>query len=73
MGIVTGFTLTSIMTHYRNWRWSFYMQAMGMVPCALGFLMTPNKYLDIEETVRTKSNCTQIVEQKLKKDSDLQF
>ena len=67
VGVVSGFTLTSVMTAYLNWHWSFYIQAAGIVPCALAFAVLPSKYLDIEETVRLRKKCAQIVEQKLYK------
>ena len=67
LGVVLGFTLTSIMTHYHTWRWSFYIQGIAIVPCALGFLIMPSKYFEIKSTVRFKKKCAHIIEKKLYK------
>lgn len=69
LGIVGGFTLTSFMVAdpIDNWRWSFYIQGMCLSPCILVFLFMPNKYLDIEQTVKTKNKCAQAISQKLYK------
>lgn len=65
VGVVIGFTLTSFMNHYANWRYSFYVQAFCLVPCVLAFMFTKRKYLDIEEAVKYKHKCQHIVQKKL--------
>lgn len=67
LGVVGGFTMTSIFTAFKTWRWSFYVQGLCMVPCAITFCLTPAKYLDIEGTVRFRKRCAHIVQQKLYK------
>jgi MFS family permease len=67
VGVVSGFTLTSIMVTYQNWRWSFYIQALGILPCAVAFLLTPTQYLDIERTINVRKKCAHIIQQKLYK------
>jgi len=72
LGVVGGFTLTSFMVGYANWRWSFYIQAACIVPCAIFLILTPAKYLDVEETVRVRKQCAQAVQQKLYKSLNTQ-
>lgn len=65
VGVVIGFTLTSFMNHYANWRYSFYVQAFFLVPCVLAFVFTKQKYLDIEAAVKYRKKCQHIVQKKL--------
>lgn len=51
VGVVMGYTLTFYMIKHLTWEWSFYIQAMAIIPCSLCILITPNKYIDIEYTV----------------------
>ena len=57
LGLVLGFALTSIMKSIYNWRFSFYLQAAGLVPCVIAFFLIPKKYLDIESASRYKIKC----------------
>ena len=69
LGIVGGFTMTSYMVSppINNWKWSFYVQGMCLIPCFTAFLLTPRKYLDIEGTVKIKNKCARVISQKLYK------
>ena len=67
LGIVLGYSLTSVMTQVRNWRWSFYVQALGLLPCALALILLPRRFVDVESASKVKSRCVQRVERKLTK------
>lgn len=68
LGIVLGFSVTSMMLAYvDSWRWSFILQGLTLVPLALLYLFYPIKYLNIEKSVRWKNKCKLVVEQKLYK------
>lgn len=42
LGLVIGFALTSFMnTTSLGWRYSFYIQAIGLVPCVIAFTLIP--------------------------------
>jgi predicted MFS family arabinose efflux permease len=47
IGVVMGYTLTFYMQKYLSWEWSFYIQAIAILPCAGCFLITPSKYINI--------------------------
>jgi predicted MFS family arabinose efflux permease len=47
LGVVLGYTLTFYMQKYLNWEWSFYIQAVAILPCAACYLITPSKYINI--------------------------
>jgi len=61
LGIVIGFSLTSVMVTYLTWRWSFYAQASALLPCVCGYLLYPTKYLNIEASVSHKNKCKHVV------------
>mmetsp|Transcript_17687 Transcript_17687/g.29897 ORF Transcript_17687/g.29897 Transcript_17687/m.29897 type:complete len:442 (+) Transcript_17687:459-1784(+) len=65
LGVVIGFSLTSVMTVYKTWRWSFYIQGLFLVPCVFFFTVLPNKYFEIQSTVRFKKQCAHNIEKKL--------
>ena len=67
LGIVLGFSLTSVMVAVLSWRWSFYAQAAALLPCVTAYLLYPAKYLNIEASVSHKNKCRQIVLRKLYK------
>ena len=47
LGVVLGYTLTYYMIQHLTWEWSFYIQAMALVPCSIAILITPSKYIDL--------------------------
>lgn len=51
LGVVLGYVLTYGMNYAYSWEWSFYLQALAIVPCAIFFLLTPDHYLNIQKTV----------------------
>jgi MFS family permease len=65
LGVVFGFIMTSVFVAYNKeidgcnngWRWSFYVQCLLMTPMAIGFLLTPLKYLDIDRTHKYRDKC----------------
>lgn len=57
LGVVLGYTLTFYMQKYLNWEWSFYIQAIAILPCAACFLITPSKYININAAVTYKKEC----------------
>jgi hypothetical protein len=32
----------------KTWEWSFYIQALGLIPCIVGFVLIPSKYYEVE-------------------------
>ena len=72
LGVVGGFTLTAVMVEIATWHYSFYIQGMLIVPCALAFFFTPQKYLDIDGTIKAKTRCAHQVQQKMYKRLNLQ-
>jgi len=42
-----------MISHYR-WEWSYYLQAMACMPCALAIFFAPSKYFDVEEALNYK-------------------
>jgi len=67
LGVVLGYVLTSVMVSYLNWHWSFIVQGLAILPCALSFFLTPKKYLDIEGTIKARLKCAHAIQQKLYK------
>lgn len=48
-----GYTLCASLVSYGiNWRYSFYIQAILIVPTILAILLTPKKYFDLENAVK---------------------
>lgn len=47
LGVVLGYTLTFYMQKYLTWEWSFYIQAIAILPCVGCFMITPSKYINI--------------------------
>jgi hypothetical protein len=43
--------MTAFMTMYYEWEYSFYIQAGLLVPGIIGILMTPAKFLDIDQAI----------------------
>ena len=67
LGVVMGFSMTSVMVQYATWRWSFYIQAFAIVPCVIGIMMMPSRYFKIEGTIHFRKKCAAVVEKKLYK------
>ena len=63
LGIVLGYTLTYYMILSHTWEWSFYIQAIALAPCVVCFLITPSRYIDIEQTIGYKNECIKKVEE----------
>ena len=67
LGVVFGFIMTSYyVAEWKNadlgepnegWRNSFYTQCILLTPMSLGFLLTPQKYLDIDRTNKYRDKC----------------
>jgi dipeptide/tripeptide permease len=55
LGIVIGFSLTSIMVQKKTWKWSFYIQSLGLVPSIIGFILIPSKYFEVENAQKYKN------------------
>ena len=53
--------MTAFMTLYYEWEYSFYIQAALLVPGIIGILMTPKKFLDIDQAIIHRSKITQRV------------
>jgi len=48
LGVVIGYSMTALLIAKASWHWTFYVQAVCLVPCFMGFLLTPEKYMDID-------------------------
>ncbi len=46
--------MTAILIANLNWKWTFYLQTMLIIPCLFAFMITPIEYFDIELAVRRK-------------------
>lgn len=60
LGVVFGYIMTSIYVAKfgdEGWRYSFFTQCGLLAPMSLGFLMTPQKYLDIDRTNSYRDKC----------------
>eukprot|EP00347_Sterkiella_histriomuscorum_P015691 403356061 len=51
IGVVLGYLITAFMIAYYTWQYAFYIQAVMIGPCLIGFMITPDKYFDIEKAV----------------------
>ena len=72
LGVVCGFSLTAVMVRYATWHYSFYLQGISILPCALVFFLCPGKYLDIDGTNKARIKCAHLVNQRLYKKVNLQ-
>ena len=52
LGVVLGYGLTYAMIKHASWEWSFIIQALALLPVILTFGLCPNKFYDVEETIR---------------------
>lgn len=67
LGIVTGYSMTSVFAAKLTWEWSFWVQAIGLSPCVLTILLIPNKYLDVEAASKNKMFASLSMDRKLQK------
>ena len=54
LGIVGGYMLTYYMNKHLSWEWSFYIESFGLIPCIVILIMTPAKYLNVEEFINVR-------------------
>ena len=48
LGIVIGYGVSSVVLAFLNeWRWTFYIQAIAVIPPVIAYLSYPIKYLNI--------------------------
>ena len=66
LGIVSGYSMTSVITARTTWHWSFWVQAIGITPCILTIILIPVKYLDVETASKNKMFAILAVDKKLK-------
>mmetsp|Transcript_2678 Transcript_2678/g.4508 ORF Transcript_2678/g.4508 Transcript_2678/m.4508 type:complete len:211 (+) Transcript_2678:290-922(+) len=55
LGVVFGYTITYYMIQYYTWEYSFYVQALCLLPCAIILIFTPTKYIDVEFALSIKA------------------
>lgn len=67
LGIVLGYSMTSVITKHTTWQWSFWAQSLGMSPCVLAIVLIPKKYIDVESASNHKSRSFVAVERKIQK------
>lgn len=60
-----GYTLTYYMQKYLTWEWSFYVQAIAILPCVGCFIITPSQYINIQYAVQFKKECIKRAEKKV--------
>ena len=41
LGLVIGFAMTSALIAFEGWKFSFYIQGIGLIPCVIAFLLIP--------------------------------
>jgi len=56
LGVVLGFSLTYFMKTNFDWEYSFIMQALALIPCAICLWLVPNHYLNIHECIEFRKN-----------------
>lgn len=69
MGVIIGYTMTFYMINYYSWEWSFYLQALLILPCVAAVLLTPTKYLDISFAVYYRLQCQDLIKSQDKSES----
>ena len=47
LGVVLGYALCAVFAENIGWKWAFYIQSLCLLPCFLGLVFTPLRYLDI--------------------------
>jgi MFS family permease len=47
-GVVIGYGMCAIMLENLGWRYAFYIQSLLLIPCLVGMLITPARYMDID-------------------------
>ncbi len=52
VGVVVGYAFTAVAIAEMTWRWTFYFQAFMFIPCIVAFILTPQKYFDIEQAIK---------------------
>jgi len=58
IGVVFGYTMTYYtITYLNSWEWSFYIQALCLIPCSACIFATPSRYIDIEYTINFRAEC----------------
>ena len=45
-GVVVGYGICAIMLETIGWRYAFYFQICLMIPCLIGMIITPSRYMD---------------------------
>jgi MFS family permease len=50
IGVLIGYVFTAVLISMHNWRYSFYLQAIVVIPFEIMLIMTPAKYLSIKST-----------------------
>lgn len=49
IGVLAGYLMgASLVSRGWDWRYAFYIQTISLVPVMISFLLTPIKYLDLE-------------------------
>ena len=56
VGVLVGYVITAYLISIDKWQWSFYLQAMAIVPFELFLLVTPERYLSITDKEENYEN-----------------
>jgi predicted MFS family arabinose efflux permease len=67
LGIVIGYSMTSVIVKHVTWQWAFWAQSIAMSPCVLAVILIPKKYIDVESASKMKSKSLAEVDRQLKK------
>ena len=65
IGIVGGYVLTYYMNLKLSWEGSFIIQAIALVPCFVFLIIVPERYLNIELTLKNR----ELIQKRIVKDS----
>lgn len=49
VGVLVGYVVTAYLISIDRWKWSFYSQALAIIPFEIFLLMTPERYLSIRD------------------------
>jgi len=51
VGVLIGYVITATLISWDRWHWSFYVQALAIIPVEMLLLMTPERYLSIRDNI----------------------
>jgi dipeptide/tripeptide permease len=61
LGVVLGYSITFYCIQHYKWEYSFYLQSLSLIPCAIAFLLIPRQFIDVEHAQMVRLHCSSIV------------